>query len=328
MLLQRPSPVEQAPLSLEDIPAPTPSPGEVRLRIRCCGLCHTDLHIVEGELPLPRLPLVPGHQIVGTIDATGAGVTAFKAGDRVGVPWLYSTDRSCQFCGRDLENLCDQARFTGYHVNGGYSEAVTVPQDYAYLIPATFSDEAAAPLLCAGIVGYRSYRLSGIREGERLGLYGFGASAHIVLQIALRQGREVCVFTRTPIHRELATQLGAAWVGSAEDTPPQPLDAAIIFAPAGALVPQALRSLRKAGTLTLAGITMSAIPQMDYSLLYQERTIRSVANATRRDAREFLDLAASVPVRTEIKVYPLEQANLALQDLKHSRLKAAGVLRI
>ncbi len=328
MLLSRPRPAEEAPLHLEDIPVPTPGPGEIRVRIRCCGLCHTDLHTVEGDLPLPMLPLVPGHQIVGVIDGLGSGARTFREGDRVGIPWLYSSDQTCSYCRRDLENLCDHARFTGYHVNGGYAETVIVHPDYAYPIPEVFSDEHAAPLLCAGIIGYRSYRLSGVREGERLGLYGFGASAHIVLQMARHQGREVCVFTRTPIHRELAQRLGAAWVGAAEDAPPQPLDAAIIFAPAGALVPQALRALRKAGTLTLAGITMSAIPQLDYSLLYQERTIRTVANSTRRDAREFLELAAEVPVKTEIRVYPLEQANQALQDLKHSRLEAAGVLRI
>ena len=328
MLLTGPLPVEQAPLHLADIPAPTPAPGEVRLRIHCCGLCHTDLHTAEGDLPLPKVPVVPGHQIVGTIDATGAGVRQFKEGDRVGIPWLYSTDQTCTYCRRDLENLCDQGRFTGYHVNGGYAEAITIHEAYSYPIPPIFSDEAAAPLLCAGIIGYRSYRLSGIKDGERLGLYGFGASAHIVLQMARHQKQEVYVFTRAPLHRELARQMGAAWIGAAEDPPPHPLDAAIIFAPAGALVPQALRALRKAGTLTLAGITMSAIPQMDYSLLYQERIIRSVANSTRRDAREFLELAAEVPVKTEVSVYPLEQANQALDDLKHSRFKAAGVLRI
>jgi len=328
MLLHRPLPAEQGPLRLEDIPAPTPGAGEIRLRIHCCGLCHTDLHTVEGELPLPLLPLVPGHQIVGTIDATGAGVRQFKEGDRVGIPWLYSTDQTCNYCQRDLENLCDRGRFTGYHVNGGYAEAITIHPAYAYPIPSVFPDEAAAPLLCAGIIGYRSYRLSGVREGERLGLYGFGASAHMVLQMARHVGIEVYVFTRAAVHQKLAGELGAAWVGAAEDQPPHPLDAAIIFAPAGALVPHALRGLRKAGTLTLAGITMSAIPQIDYSLLYQERVVRSVANSTRRDAREFLELAAKIPVKAEVTLYSLDEANQALQDLKHSRLKAAGVLRI
>ncbi|HKS74310.1 MAG TPA: zinc-dependent alcohol dehydrogenase family protein [Terriglobales bacterium] len=328
MLLSHAQPVEDAPLHLKELPTPTPGPHQVRLRIRCCGLCHTDLHTVEGDLPLPKLPLVPGHQIVGIVDAIAPQVHRFKEGDRVGVPWLYSTDQTCAYCRRDLENLCDHARFTGYHVDGGYAEAVIVHEDYAYPIPKVFSDENAAPLLCAGIIGYRSYRLSGISERERLGLYGFGASAHIVLQMARHQGKEVYVFTRAAIHQALARRLGAAWVGDAQDTPPQSLDAAIIFAPAGALVPQALRALAKAGTLTLAGITMSAIPQMDYSLLYEERVIRSVANSTRRDAQEFLELAAEVPVTTEIRTYNLDQANQALQDLKHSRLEAAGVLRI
>lgn len=328
MFLSQPQPVEKAPLQLEEIPTPAPGPQEVRVTVRCCGLCHTDLHTVEGDLHLPKLPIVPGHQIVGIVDAVGQSVTRFKEGDRVGIPWLYSTDQTCTFCRRGLENLCDHARFTGFHVNGGYSEAAVVAQAYAYSIPKVFSDENAAPLLCAGIIGYRSYRLSGIADRESLGLFGFGASAHIVLQMARHQGKEVFVFTRTAIHQELAKRLGAAWVGEAQDTPPHPVDAAIIFAPAGTLVPQALRHLKKAGTLTLAGITMSPIPQMDYSLLYEERTIRSVANSTRRDAQEFLDLAAEVPVSTEIQVYALEQANQALQDLKHSRLKAAGVLRI
>jgi len=296
--------------------------------VRCCGLCHTDLHTVEGDLQLPRLPVVPGHQIVGIVDALGPGTNICKEGDRVGIPWLHSTDNQCDYCRRGLENLCDQAQFTGYHVDGGYAEYTVVDENYTYRIPEVFSDENAAPLLCAGIIGYRSYRLSGVRPGQRLGLYGFGASAHLVLQFARHQGCEVYVFTRTPIHRELAQRLGAAWVGSAEDTPPQPLDAAIIFAPAGALVPQALRVLRKAGTLALAGITMSSIPSMDYSLLYHERVIRSVANSTRQDAREFLQLAAQVPLQTEVEIFELEQANQALQALKGSKIKAAGVLRM
>jgi propanol-preferring alcohol dehydrogenase len=313
---------------MAEIPAPSPGSGEILLQVRCCGLCHTDLHIVEGELTLPKLPIVPGHQVVGFVKARGAGTHIFKEGDRVGVPWLSSTDQTCNYCRRGLENLCDQARFTGYHVNGGYAEAVIVHEEYAYALPGVFSDEHAAPLLCAGIIGYRSYRLTGIRKGECLGLYGFGGSAHLVLQLARHEEIEVYVFTRTPVHRELAERFGAAWVGAAEDAPPDRLDAAIIFAPAGGLVPQALRSLRKAGTLVLAGITMSPIPQMDYSLLYHERIVRSVANSTRRDAREFLEIASQVPLQSDIRVYPLERANQALLDLKHSRLSAAGVLRI
>ena len=328
MLLERPQPVADSPLLLRDLPTPTPGNGEIRVRVRCCGLCHTDLHTVEGDLQLPKLPVVPGHQIVGLVDALGPGAKIFKKGDRVGIPWLHSTDNQCGYCRRGLENLCDQAQFTGYHVDGGYADYTTVHENYAYPIPEVFSDENAAPLLCAGIIGYRSYRLSGVAPGQRLGLYGFGASAHLVLQLARHQGCEVYVFTRTPIHREFGQRLGAAWVGSAEDTPPHQLDAAIIFAPAGALVPPALRVLRKAGTLALAGITMSSIPSMDYALLYHERVIRSVANSTRQDAREFLQLAAEVPLETEVELFDLEQANQALQALKKSEIKGAAVLRM
>ena len=328
MILERPRPVGEAPLHPNELPTPTPGPGEILVRVRCCGLCHTDLHTVEGDLQLPKLPVVPGHQIVGIVDAPGPGAKIFKKGDRVGIPWLHSTDNQCDYCRRGLENLCDQAQFTGYHVNGGYADYTIVHEDYAYRIPEVFSDENAAPLLCAGIIGYRSYRLSGVQPGQRLGLYGFGASAHLVLQFARHQGCQVYVFTRTPIHREFAQRLGAAWVGSAEDTPPHPLDAAIIFAPVGALVPQALRVLRKAGTLALAGITMSSIPAMDYSLLYHERVLRSVANSTRQDAREFLRLAAEVPLQTDVELFELEQANQALLALKKSEIKGAAVLKM
>ena len=328
MLLERSGPIDESPLVARDMPVPQPGPAEIRVRIHCCGLCHTDLHTAEGDLHLPRLPIVPGHQIIGTVDELGQDAQAFRRGDRVGIPWLHSTDQSCEYCARDLENLCVNAQFTGYHVNGGYAEYCVVHESYAYPIPQAFSDENAAPLLCAGIIGYRSFRLSGVRPGERLGLYGFGASAHLLLQFARHLGCEVNVFTRAQLHRDLALELGAAWVGGAEASPPRPLDAAIIFAPAGALVPQALRVLRKAGTLTLAGITMSAIPQLDYDLLYQERVIRSVANSTRQDAREFLQLAAAIPLRTEVQVFPLEQANAALQALKRSEIRGAGVLRI
>ena len=328
MVLERPRPADESPLNLRDIPRPIPGPGEIRVQVRCCGLCHTDLHTVEGDLQLPKLPVVPGHQIIGAVDAAGSGARTFKEGDRVGIPWLHSTCGHCEYCRRDLENLCDSARFTGLHVDGGYAEYTVVHENYAYPIPKIFSDENAAPLLCAGIIGYRSYRLSGAGSGQRLGLYGFGASAHLVLQFARHCGCEVYVFTRTAAHRELAKSLGAAWVGAAEDAAPHPLDAAIIFAPAGGLVPHALRALRRAGSLVLAGITMSPIPQMDYSLVYQERTIRSVANCTRQDAREFLELAADVPLHTEIQIFDLERANQALQALKRSEIKGAGVLRI
>lgn len=329
MVLKKPVPVEQAPLHFADVPQPSPRPGEVRVRVHCCGLCHTDLHIVEGELELPKLPLIPGHQIVGMVDSLGDGSHKWKIGDRVGIPWLHWTDGECEYCRAGLENLCENAEFTGYQSNGGYAEYTTVPEDFAYRIPEVFTDENAAPLLCAGVIGYRSYRLSSVPQGGRLGLYGFGGSAHLVLQLARYQKCEVYVFTRAHAHRELAAKMGAAWVGSAEDRPPHLLDSAIIFAPAGALVPQALARLRKGGTVALAGITMSEIPALDYSLLYQERILRSVANSTRQDCREFLELAARVPLHTDVQIFDLEQANEGLQALKHSEIKGgAGVLRI
>ena len=328
MVLHQPAPIDQSPLTLEHVTLPLPRPGEIRVQVSCCGVCHTDLHITEGELKLPRLPLIPGHQIVGTVDALGAGVRTLKTGDRVGIPWMHSACGHCPYCRRGLENLCELATFTGFHEDGGYAEYATAREDFAFPIPSSFSDESAAPLLCAGVIGYRSYRMTGAGAGSHLGLYGFGASAHLVLQIARFEGCEVSVFTRSQAHRDLARKLGAAWTGPAEDSPPNALDAAIIFAPAGPLVPLALKRLRKAGLLVLAGITMSPIPQMDYSLLYHERVIRSVANSTRQDVREFLDLAAKVPVQTEIQTFDLAQANQALQALKHSQIQAAAVLQL
>ncbi len=328
MVLDRPAPAENIPLRLEDAALPVPAAGELRVRVRCCGVCHTDLHIVEGEVPSHKLPVVPGHQIVGIVDALGAGAGELREGDRVGVPWLYWTCGVCRYCRRGAENLCERARFTGLDADGGYAEAMVVPQAFAYPIPAQFDDLHAAPLLCAGIIGYRSLRLSGIGPGERLGLYGFGASAHLVLQMARHLGSEVYVFTRAPKHRELAQRLGAAWTGSAQERAPEPLDAAIIFAPAGPLVLDALRATRKAATVVLAGITMTPVPQMDYGLLYDERVVRSVANATRQDARECLQLCAHIPVETRVHAYELEQANAALLDLKHSRIEGAAVLRV
>jgi propanol-preferring alcohol dehydrogenase len=328
MVLEQPRPAEEAPLQARNIPEPTPGQGEIRVRVRVCGVCHTDLHIVQGELPMHKLPLVPGHQAVGVVDAMGAGAAGFREGDRAGVIWLHSTDGSCEYCRRGQENLCVHAKFTGYDVDGGYTEAVIVPAAFAHHIPKNFSDENAAPLLCAGVIGYRSLKLSGASKSDRLGLYGFGASAHIVLQLARHMGCEVYVFTRAAAHKELASRLGAAWVGDAKDRPPHELDAAIVFAPAGHVVLDALRALRKGGAVALAGITMTPIPQMDYSLLYHERVLRSVANSTRQDALELLELAAEVPVRTAVTPYPLEQANRALADMKHSRIEGAGVLRI
>lgn len=327
-VLEKPRAAEQAPLRLNEVADPQPGAGEVRLQVHYCGLCHTDLHTVEGDLPLPRLPLIPGHQVVGVVDAVGKEVRHLREGDRAGVPWLHSTCGQCRFCRMGNENLCDSARFTGLHADGGYAERMIVREGFALRLPQQFSDEQAAPLLCAGIVGYRSFLLSGARSGDRLGLYGFGASAHIVIQIARHLGCEVYVFTRAASHQGHARRLGAAWVGRAEDSPPSPLDASIMFAPAGGLVPPALRVLRKGGTLILAGVTMTPIPEMDYSLLYHERILRSVANATRRDAREFLELAAEIPVETTVHLFTLEQANQALEAMKHSRFEGAGVLRV
>ena len=326
--LQSPAPVDSSPLKLVELPAPDPGPGEVVLRVSVCGLCHTDLHTIEGELELPRLPLVPGHQIVGAVDAVGSGVTRFEVGERVGVPWLNSTCGRCDYCQRGDENLCERARFTGLHTDGGYAERTVVRAEFAYPIPDAFSDEHAAPLLCAGVIGYRALRLSGARPGDVLGLYGFGASAHIVIQIARHRGSRVHVYTRSTGHRQLAKRLGAEVAGRAEDADAESLDSAIIFAPAGALVPLALTALRNGGTLALAGIHMSPIPQMDYSLLYGERVLRSVANSTRQDAEEMLKIAAEVPVQTHVEVFPFEGLNDALGRLKSGEINGAGVLRV
>jgi propanol-preferring alcohol dehydrogenase len=328
MVLTEPKPVAENPLSLRNLPVPAPAAGQVRIRVNCCALCHTDLHTVEGELPKHKRPVVPGHQVVGIVEAIGRDVKDPREGDRVGVPWLHWTDQTCVYCLRGTENLCEHALFTGYDVDGGYAEYVVAPADYVYPIPQAFDDVHAAPLLCAGIIGYRSYRLSGIRKGQRLGLYGFGASAHIVLQFARHLGNQVYVFTRGEAHRALALKLGAAWAGGSEDKAPELIDAAIIFAPLGSLVLDALRALRKGGTVALAGIVMSPIPPMDYNLIYHERVVRSVANSTRQDARELLELAAEVPVRTEVQTFGLEQSNEALLALKQSRIDGAGVLQL
>jgi len=326
MLLREPRPIEERPLEMADLPMPEPGPGEIRVAVRACGLCHTDLHTVEGDLELPRLPIVPGHQIVGVVEARGEGAARFAEGQRVGVPWLYRTCGGCAFCRQGLENLCRGAQFTGLHADGGYAEAMVVPQEFAYPIPEGFSDVEAAPLLCAGIIGYRALRLSGAERGRRLGLYGFGASAHVTIQVARHRGCRVYVFTRSEGHRELARELGAVWVGGAEDTPPARMHSSIVFAPAGRLVPEALRVLERGGTLALAGVTMSLIPAMEYDLFYWERTVRSVANFTRQDAVELLHAAAEIPVRTTVQTFSLEEANEALLALKRSRIDGAGVL--
>jgi propanol-preferring alcohol dehydrogenase len=328
MVLREPGPAEESPLAMAELPLPEPTSGQVRLRVRACGVCHTDLHLVEGEIALPKLPVVPGHQIVGQVDALGEGVTRFAVGDRAGVPWLYSTCGQCDYCQRGLENLCDDARFTGQHADGGFAEYVVVPADFAYPIPDGFPDEQAAPLLCAGVIGYRSLRLCEIEPGGRLGLYGFGASAHVTIQVAHHWGCKVYVFTRSEEHRRHATELGAAWVGQAQDTPPAELDSAITFAPAGWLVPEVLRALRKGGTLAINAIHTSPIPEMAYALLCGERTIRSVANSTRRDVEESLQLAAEIPIHTDVELYPLAEANAVLQRLKRSEIQGAAVLQV
>lgn len=328
MVLTEPQAITACPLQVEELPSPVPGPGQICLRVQACGICHTDLHIVEGELPHPRLPLIPGHQIVGIVERLGAQVRQFRPGERVGVPWLYCTCQVCSFCRQGRENLCESAQFTGYHVDGGYAQYVVVAEAFAHRLPEHLSDVEVAPLLCAGVIGYRALRLSGIRPGERLGLYGFGASAHIVIQIARHWGCTVYVFSRQEHHRQLAQALGAEWVGEAQDTPPQTIHSGIIFAPAGWIVLEALRILERGGTLALAGIHMSPIPELDYSRLYQERVIRSVANCTREDVHQLLQLAEQIPIRTQTEVFPLTAANEALQRLKHSQINGAGVLQI
>lgn len=329
MQLNAPRPIDQRPLSLDDVPRPRLGPRDVLVRVVACGVCHTDLHQVEGDLPMAGTPRIPGHQIVGRVVERGADARRFELGQRIGVAWLHETCGSCADCRHGRENLCDAARFTGWHVDGGYAEFARVPESYAYAIPDIFSDVQAAPLLCGGIIGYRALRRAEVIPGRRLGLYGFGASAHLAIQIARYWNCEVFVFSRSEAHRELARRLGAAWTGSAEDMPPAPLDSAVIFAPNGRLVPLALGALARGGTLALAGIHMSAIPALDYAEhLYGERTLRSVANATRRDGEEFLALAAHFPIHVTVQMFPLEEANTALHILKHGGIDGAAVLQI
>lgn len=329
MILKEPEVIEKNPLQIVELDKPKFKPDEILVKIKVCGICHTDLHTVEGELELPKKPLVPGHQVVGVVEETGDKVTRFNKGDRVGMAWLYSTCGKCKYCLERKENLCENVKFTGYHVDGGYAQYTVVSQDFAYPIPEGFSDQQAAPLLCAGIIGYRALRLSEIKPKGRLGLYGFGASAHVAIQVAIHWGCEVFVFTRSKEHRKLAEKLGAVWTGQAKDKAPKKLDSAIIFAPAGELVLDALNALDKGGTLALAGIYMTPIPQMDYvKYLYYERTTRSVANSTRKDGKELLELAAEIPIRTKTTSFPLKDANKALLLLKQSKIDGAGVLEI
>jgi alcohol dehydrogenase, propanol-preferring len=328
MVLEQPRAVSENPLHLEEVPTPAPGAHQLRIAIRMCGVCHTDLHTVEGEIALPKLPVVPGHQIVGVVDQVGQDVSSLRVGDRVGVPWLNSVDGTCYYCTHGQENLCDQARFTGLHVDGGYAEYAVVHEGFAYKIPDVFTDAQAAPLLCGGVIGYRALRLADLAPRERLGIYGFGSSAHIAIQIARHWDCEIYVFTRGAEHRALASRLGAAWTGGSEETPPHPIDRAVIFAPVGQLVLDALRVMRKGGTVATAGIYSSPIPEMKYSLLYGERTVRSVANSTRQDVVNLLQVAAGIPVHTEVETYPLRDANRVLQMLKASRIDGSAVLEI
>lgn len=313
------------PLVFEQIVVPDPGPGQVLLKVRACGVCRTDLHVVDGDLPLTRLPLIPGHEIVGEAVACGTGVR-FAPHTRLGVPWLGFTCGRCSFCLRGEENLCDRAQFTGYHLDGGYAQYTLADARYCFELPHSIDDVHAAPLLCAGLIGYRSWRF--VREAQRLGIYGFGAAAHIVAQVAHRAGQQTYAFTRPGDvqAQEFARSLGATWAGDSDQTPPQELDGAIIFAPVGALVPLALKALRKGGVLVCGGIHMSDVPAMPYALLWGERTIRSVANLTRRDGTEFLDIAARIPIRTQVETFGLADANTALTRLRMGQLSGAAVL--
>jgi len=316
----------KTPLRTAALPVPEPAPSQVLLRVHACAVCRTDLHVADGELTEPKLPLVLGHQIVGTVERAGAGADRFKAGDRVGVPWLGWTCGRCEYCRSGRENLCDNARFTGYHIDGGYAEYAVADQRFCFPIPAGYADLQAAPLLCGGLIGYRALRMTG--DARRLGLYGFGSAAHMIAQVARWQERRVFAFTSPGdvATQEFARRLGAEWAGSSLDTPPEPLDAAIIFAPVGPLVPAALRALAKGGTVVCAGIHMSDIPAFPYDVLWEERVVRSVANLTRQDGAEFLDLAPRVPVRTEIHTFPLDEANDALDALRRGRVRGTAVL--
>ncbi|MEW6456821.1 MAG: zinc-dependent alcohol dehydrogenase family protein [Acidobacteriota bacterium] len=327
-ILKKQKPIEENPLEIVEISEPVPENREIRVKISYCGICHTDLHIVKGDLPLKKIPVIPGHQIIGIVDKMGNGVKKFKEGDRVGIPWLNSTCGRCYYCKNGMENLCDGAKFTGYHVDGGYSEYTVVSEDFAYKVPEEFVDIKTAPLFCAGVIGFRALRLSNVREGSILGLFGFGASAHIVIQVAKYLNCRVFVFSRSEKHRKMAEKLGAEWTGTINDKPPDSIESGIIFAPAGDIVIEALKILKKGGTLALAGIYMSPIPGIEYKLIYNERSIKSVANSTRQDVIDFLEIARKVPVHPEVQVFPLEQANHALTLLKHGKINGAGVLQI
>ena len=328
MQLQAAKPIDKKPLVEVETAVPLPTSHQIQIRVSVCGVCHTDLHTVEGDLTLPILPIIPGHQVVGVVEALGENVTLHKVGDRVGVAWMNGSCGSCQFCQDGLENLCAAAKFTGLHADGGYAQFMVVDESFAYQIPGAFSDVHAAPLLCAGIVGYRALRLSQIKPEGKLGLFGFGASAHLAIQVARSWDCEVYVFTRSQKHRQHALELGAAWVGSAEDTPPAQLDSSVTFAPAGWMIPLALGHLRPGGTLAINAIHTSPIPEMPYQLIYGERVLRSVANFTRYDAERFLQIANTIDIQTTVSEYDLSEANEVLLALKQSEITGAAVLRV
>lgn len=331
MVLDDIAAIESSPLRLRELPEPVPGRGEVRLKVRCCAICRTDLHVIEGDLPRARLPIIPGHQIVGVVDALGESCRRLRMAQRVGVAWLRHACGECEFCASGRENLCQDQRFTGYHADGGYAEYAIAPEEFAYELPdpAAFSDESAAPLLCAGIVGYRAFKRAEVPDGGRLAIYGFGSSAHVIMQIALHRRCEVYVVTRGEKHRRLARRMGAAWVAGRAEQMPVSVDSAIIFAPAGELVPPALEKLRKGGTLSLAGIHMTDVPALNYQRhLFHERQVRSVTANTRADGRELLALAAQIPIRPQTTAYGLAEANRSLQDLKADRIDGTGVLVI
>ncbi len=327
MVLKEHGPIATRPLHLEERALPLPEPGELLVRVRACGVCRTDLHVIERDLAPARMPIVPGHQIVGTVEGLGSGCRRFEAGDRVGVAWLRHTCGACAYCANDRENLCEQSRYTGYHEHGGFAELAVVPEAFAYAIPSALGDVEAAPLLCAGIIGYRALATAEVGEGATLALYGFGSSAHIVLQLARHRGCRVLVATRGESHRRLALEMGAAWAGGTEEPLPEPADGAIVFAPAGELVPIALRSLNRGGTVALAGIYMSDIPAMDYERhLFHEKKLRSVEAATRSDGVGLLAEAAKISIRPKTTVFPLEQANEALLALSEDKVDGSAVL--
>ena len=329
MVLEEIAGIDSSPLALREMAVPEPGPGEVRLEVRCCAICRTDLHVIEGELPREKLPIIPGHQIVGVVDKVGEGCSDIREGERVGVAWLRHTCGQCLFCIRGQENLCESSRYTGYHADGGYAEYAIAPEAFVYTIPDAFGDTDAAPLLCGGIIGYRALKRANVPEGGRLALYGFGSSAHVVMQIAKHRGYSVYVVSRGEEHLELARAMGADWAGNDAADMPEKADSAIIFAPAGRLVPVALEMLEKGGTLALAGIYMTDVPALSYEKhVFYERDIHSVTANTREDGRQLLEEAAEIPIRPRITVYSIEDANRALQDLKNGTLSGTGILRV